>query len=336
MPLERDMSQVQPRLGPTRSHRASHARRRALALGALAAVAAAVSVVTLRDPERFARALSGSSICAAAGPTTQASGDRRDTARQHRFGRHARHRCGECRRGFPSPAAQPSCSAASTRPTQPWTRYRASTARRQPPPPPPCRQRSAAPERSSSPVRPICSAAPATGGPTTDIVSIAQGGTPTIVASLPQPTSNAAVARVGGTAYVIGGSNGTTDLSTIVAYTPNVGSRTVASLPEPTEGSRGRGAWRQRLRGRGGQRQHDAEHDLSLRSHQRERDADRLAAAAADQRGGGPSATGRSSSSAARERLPGIKRLRSLASRRRATPSPCSEHSRSSSTTRLR
>jgi len=51
------------------------------------------------------------------------------------------------------------------------------------------------------------------------------------VGSLPAVTADAAVATVGNTAFVIGGYNGTTELNTIVAYTPGSPAQTVAMLP---------------------------------------------------------------------------------------------------------
>ena len=55
--------------------------------------------------------------------------------------------------------------------------------------------------------------------------SVSQAGT------LPRATSDAAVATVGGTAYVIGGYDGAIALDTIVAWRPGVQARVVARLP---------------------------------------------------------------------------------------------------------
>ncbi len=64
----------------------------------------------------------------------------------------------------------------------------------------------------------ILSYDPATG-------AIAQAG------SLPTPTSDAAVAAIAGTAYVVGGYDGQQALNTIVAWRPGTPSRVVARLP---------------------------------------------------------------------------------------------------------
>jgi hypothetical protein len=55
----------------------------------------------------------------------------------------------------------------------------------------------------------------------------------TVVGSLPAATADAAIATVGGTAYIIGGYTGTTELDTIVAYTPSGTATVVATLPTP-------------------------------------------------------------------------------------------------------
>ena len=55
----------------------------------------------------------------------------------------------------------------------------------------------------------------------------------TAVGSLPAPTADAAIATVGGTAYIIGGYTGTTELNTIVAFTPPGPPTVVATLPAP-------------------------------------------------------------------------------------------------------
>ena len=55
--------------------------------------------------------------------------------------------------------------------------------------------------------------------------SVSQAGT------LPQPRSDAAVASVGGTAYVVGGYDGVEALDTILAWRPGSPVRTVARLP---------------------------------------------------------------------------------------------------------
>jgi Kelch motif len=55
----------------------------------------------------------------------------------------------------------------------------------------------------------------------------------TAVGSLPAPTADAAIATAGGTAYVIGGYTGTTELNTIVAFTPPGTATVVATLPVP-------------------------------------------------------------------------------------------------------
>jgi N-acetylneuraminic acid mutarotase len=52
-----------------------------------------------------------------------------------------------------------------------------------------------------------------------------------IAGNLPAATADAAVATVGDTAYVIGGYSGTTELNTIVAFTPGAPPQTVATLP---------------------------------------------------------------------------------------------------------
>ena len=53
----------------------------------------------------------------------------------------------------------------------------------------------------------------------------------TQVASLPTPTSDAAVAALAGTAYVVGGYDGQQALDTIVAWRPGDTRKVVARLP---------------------------------------------------------------------------------------------------------
>jgi N-acetylneuraminic acid mutarotase len=54
-----------------------------------------------------------------------------------------------------------------------------------------------------------------------------------VVGSLPTATADAAIAVVHGTAYIIGGYTGTSELSTIVAFTPPGTVTVVANLPTP-------------------------------------------------------------------------------------------------------
>ncbi len=68
------------------------------------------------------------------------------------------------------------------------------------------------------------------GGVSSTIYQVTPTST-TVAGSLPSATSDAATVAVGGTAYVIGGYSGTTELNTIVAYTPGSTPAVVATLP---------------------------------------------------------------------------------------------------------
>jgi hypothetical protein len=68
------------------------------------------------------------------------------------------------------------------------------------------------------------------GGIGSTIYQITPTGT-NVVGSLPTATADAAVATVGDTAYIIGGYTGTTELNTIVAFTPPGTLSVVATLP---------------------------------------------------------------------------------------------------------
>ena len=68
------------------------------------------------------------------------------------------------------------------------------------------------------------------GGASSSIYAVSQTGS-SIVGNLPSATADAAVATVGGTAYVIGGYTGSSELATIVAYTPGSTPQVVAMLP---------------------------------------------------------------------------------------------------------
>jgi hypothetical protein len=70
------------------------------------------------------------------------------------------------------------------------------------------------------------------GGIGSTIYQITPNGT-NVVGSLPTATADAAIATVGDTAYVIGGYTGTTELNTIVAFTPPGTLSVVATLPVP-------------------------------------------------------------------------------------------------------
>ena len=63
------------------------------------------------------------------------------------------------------------------------------------------------------------------------IVSFDPGGGAMTVGALPQAASDVAVAATGGTAYVVGGYNGTDWLNTIIAWRPGSSPRVVANLP---------------------------------------------------------------------------------------------------------
>ena len=53
----------------------------------------------------------------------------------------------------------------------------------------------------------------------------------TTAGRLPSPSSDGAVTRVGATAYIVGGYDGTNFLNTVLAYTPGRGTRVVGHLP---------------------------------------------------------------------------------------------------------
>jgi YVTN family beta-propeller protein len=59
------------------------------------------------------------------------------------------------------------------------------------------------------------------------------GGTGTMVARLPAPSSDQSAAAIGGRAYIVGGYTGTRWLDTIVAWRPDSPARVVAHLPFP-------------------------------------------------------------------------------------------------------
>jgi hypothetical protein len=62
-------------------------------------------------------------------------------------------------------------------------------------------------------------------------VASAGGGSARAVGRLPQPVTDAAVASVGGTAFVIGGFDGTRELDGVVAWTPGGAAHRTAHLP---------------------------------------------------------------------------------------------------------
>jgi N-acetylneuraminic acid mutarotase len=68
-------------------------------------------------------------------------------------------------------------------------------------------------------------------GGTSSTIYELNGQSFTVAGSLPSATADAAVATVGDSAYVIGGYTGSSELDTIVAYTPGLGTRSVATLP---------------------------------------------------------------------------------------------------------
>ncbi|HEY2569984.1 MAG TPA: kelch repeat-containing protein [Solirubrobacteraceae bacterium] len=70
------------------------------------------------------------------------------------------------------------------------------------------------------------------GGIGSTIYQVTPTGT-NVVGSLPTATADAAIATVGDTAYIIGGYTGTSDLNTIVAFTPPGTLSVVATLPVP-------------------------------------------------------------------------------------------------------
>ena len=111
-----------------------------------------------------------------------------------------------------------------------------------------------------------CSAAASSASMTTSSDSIPRSGSVTNAGTLPRAASDVAVAELNGTAYVVGGFDGTNSLDTIVAWTPGARLAVVAHLPVALRyAAVASAAWRA-----AGHRRLDAErfqrHHLSLRS----------------------------------------------------------------------